>query len=97
MLRTLKARYPEVPPSTKILVTASPNSNETEQLLRSLKPEIVVARCKSILAERTFRQACTGVFVQHPGIYPEYRIRSRMLLGTGNARYGQGGNDAVKD
>jgi len=72
-LRALEAVYPSIQPSTKILVTASPNSKEAEQFLRDLQPEIVVARCKSILAERIFKLASRGAFVMHPGICPEYR------------------------
>jgi len=72
-LRRLEAVYPPIPSSTKILATGSPNSKETEQFLRELKPEVIVARCKSILAERIFRLASRGAFVMHPGVCPEYR------------------------
>jgi folate-dependent phosphoribosylglycinamide formyltransferase PurN len=72
-LQELLARYPEIPPSTRILTTASPNSKETEQFLRNLQPDIVIARCKSILAERIFKLSSRGFFVMHPGICPEYR------------------------
>jgi Formyl transferase len=72
-LAKLAARYPEVPPSTRILETPSPNSKETEGLLRELQPDFVVARCKNIISERIFRLPSRGVFVMHPGICPEYR------------------------
>jgi len=72
-LQVLEARYPEIPPSTPILETPSPNSPETEQLLREVQPDLILARCKHILNERIFSQARTGTFVMHPGICPEYR------------------------
>ena len=73
LLRRLEENYPTLPASTRILVTASPNSKEAEEFLRELRPEIVVARCKSLLSERIFTLASRGAFVMHPGICPEYR------------------------
>jgi methionyl-tRNA formyltransferase len=73
LLRSLESRYPDPPPTTRILQTASPNSKETEQLLKELRPDIIVARCKNILSARIFKQASVGTFVMHPGICPEYR------------------------
>lgn len=73
LLRSLEDRYPEIPPTTKILVTGSPNSPEAEQLLKEARADIIVARCKSILNARIFKQATVGTFVMHPGICPEYR------------------------
>jgi len=72
-LHSLEGRYPEIPSSTRILVTSSPNSSEAEQLLRDISPDLIIARCKSILAPRIFKQARIGTFVMHPGICPEYR------------------------
>lgn len=73
LLRSLDERYPEIPGSMRVLVTPSPNSHEAEQLLKEVRPDIVVARCKSILNPRIFKQAAVGTFVMHPGICPEYR------------------------
>jgi len=73
LLRTLEARYPEIPATTRILATPSPNSARSEQLLREVRPDLIVARCKSILNARIFKQASVGTFVMHPGICPEYR------------------------
>jgi len=73
LLRTLEARYPEIPATTRILATPSPNSATAEQLLREVRPDLMVARCKSILNARIFKQASVGTFVMHPGICPEYR------------------------
>lgn len=65
--------YPEIPLESVILATDSPNSAETEEFLRSTTPDILVARCKTLLKERIFSLASTGTFVFHPGICPEYR------------------------
>jgi hypothetical protein len=73
LLADVNGRYPDIPASTRILDTDSPNSPETEQLLRDLKPDIIIARCKNLLAERIFLQARIGTFVMHPGVCPEYR------------------------
>jgi hypothetical protein len=72
-LHQLEAQFPAIPRSTRILTTQSPNSPETEQLLREVHPDLILARCKHILNERIFGQARIGTFVMHPGICPEYR------------------------
>ena len=72
-LRELEARYPDNLVSTRILETPNPNSTETEQLLRQLRPDLILARCKNLLNERIFGLARVGTFVMHPGVCPEYR------------------------
>jgi len=72
-LRELQHRYPEIPSSTRILVTPSPNSPATQTFLESIHPDIILARCKHLLNRRIFGQAKIGTFVMHPGICPEYR------------------------
>lgn len=67
------SRYPDPGPSTRYLVTSSPNTKEGEAFLRECAPDIVIARCKQILSERVFTVARTGTFVMHPGVCPEYR------------------------
>lgn len=73
VLRKLEARYGDVPNRVRLLETASPNSSDTEQFLGDIQPDIILARCKSILNKRIFTQARVGTFVMHPGICPEYR------------------------
>ncbi|MBV9083072.1 MAG: hypothetical protein JOZ62_10375 [Acidobacteriaceae bacterium] len=72
-LKTLGERYGAVPSTTKVLTTTSPNSGESERLLHELAPDIVIARCKTLLAERIFIIPRIGTFVMHPGVCPEYR------------------------
>ena len=72
-LAELSAQYPHIPDSCRMLTTPTPNSQEVLALLREVKPDIIIARCKSILKKDIFRSAATGTFVMHPGICPEYR------------------------
>lgn len=65
--------YGDLLPSTAILKTPTPNSQEAEAFIRSLSPDLVLARCKVMLKERIFSIASKGTFVMHPGICPEYR------------------------
>lgn len=51
----------------------SPNSPESQAFIESADPDLVVALCKNILAERIFTIPRHGTFVMHPGICPEYR------------------------
>lgn len=72
-LREMGAVYGEIPPSTPIFRTPSPNTPETEAFLKGLSPDIVLARCKVLLKEEIFSIPGKGTFVMHPGICPEYR------------------------
>src|SRR5215813_7860972 len=72
-LRRMYERYPEVDRDIQILRTNNPNSPETREFIRRMRPDIVVARCKTLLTEEVFSLAATGTFVMHPGICPEYR------------------------
>ena len=72
-LAELCRRYPEIPDSTPILVSASPNTPEAREFLHSVKPDLMIARCKFILKEDIFTVPASGTFVMHPGICPEYR------------------------
>jgi len=72
-LRTLCAQYPPVADTTPVLATSTPNNSESEAFVRAQQPDIILARCKTILAERIFSLARIGTFVMHPGICPDYR------------------------
>ncbi|HEX8145424.1 MAG TPA: formyltransferase family protein [Pyrinomonadaceae bacterium] len=71
-LAELRATYPELK-SVPVLITHSPNSSEAEQFIKRLSPDIVLARCKTLLKESVFSIARRGTFVMHPGVCPEYR------------------------
>jgi len=71
MLRELESRYP--PHQAPELITSSPNSPESQKFILDAAPDIMIARCKTLLAERIFTIPRLGTFVMHPGICPEYR------------------------
>ena len=73
LLEEMCAQYTDIPPSTRRFVCQSPNSAEAQQFITECAPDVMIARCKRILAKRIFSLAKTGTFVLHPGICPEYR------------------------
>ena len=71
-LARLRTAYPGDPGAPEIVV-ASPNAAEAQQFIAAQQPDLVIARCKTLLAERIFSIPRLGTFVMHPGICPEYR------------------------
>lgn len=71
-LKELEERYP-IPKDIPVMITHSPNSQESQQFIRAKSPDVIIARCKVILNKKIFSIAKTGTFVMHPGICPEYR------------------------
>ena len=72
-LDELRSIYPPISATTPILKTSSPNTAEAQQFITSLRPDLVIARCKSLLKDSIFSIPPKGTFVMHPGICPEYR------------------------
>lgn len=72
-LEELRRTYPEIPEKTPVLKTYSPNSDEAKRFIEELKPDIMLALCKTLLNETVFSVPSKGTFVMHPGICPEYR------------------------
>jgi hypothetical protein len=71
-LERLRARFPSRP-DAPVAVVASPNELKAEAFIRAQNPDLVIARCKQLIAERVFSIPRLGTFVMHPGICPEYR------------------------
>jgi len=71
-LDRLRACYPHRPDAPEMLV-ASPNATDAEAFIRRCRPDLVIARCKTLLSERVFSIPRLGTYVMHPGICPEYR------------------------
>ena len=67
----LYAKYPK--PQAPELIAPTPNTPEAEKFIRDAQPDLVIARCKTLIAERIFTIPTIGTFVMHPGICPEYR------------------------
>jgi hypothetical protein len=72
-LEDLRRRFPGPAPVVPIIDVSSPNEPAAERFLRDCRPDLAVALCKHLLAERIFRIPTGGTFVMHPGICPEYR------------------------
>jgi hypothetical protein len=83
-LRRLRARYPPRPPAPQIVVS-SPNSPGAERFIREQQPDLVIARCKTLLTESVFALPPVGTFVMHPGICPEYRNAHGCFWAMANA------------
>lgn len=72
-LRDLREAYAGPGPSIPVLYTSSPNSDEALHFIRNAEPDVIIARCKTLLKENIFSIPKRGTFVMHPGICPEYR------------------------
>jgi folate-dependent phosphoribosylglycinamide formyltransferase PurN len=71
--RRLEDRYPPLPASVPVHETSDPNDEGTRRFLESVAPDLVLARCKSLLRKEIFDIPPDGTIVLHPGICPEYR------------------------
>ena len=71
-LDRFRVSYPKRPDAAELIVS-SPNSSEAEAFIAERQPDLVIARCKTLLNERIFSIPTLGTFVMHPGICPEYR------------------------
>jgi folate-dependent phosphoribosylglycinamide formyltransferase PurN len=71
-LDRIRASYPNRPDAMELIVS-SPNSSEAQAFIAERQPDLVIARCKTLLNERIFSIPSLGTFVMHPGICPEYR------------------------
>jgi hypothetical protein len=66
-------RYPVSPDGVPFHTTRDPNSEGARAFLASVHPDVVVARCKTLLRPAVSEVAPGGTVVLHPGICPEYR------------------------
>lgn len=71
-LSHLRARFPTRPDAWEIVVS-SPNDDDARRFIGEQRPDLVIARCKSLLKESIFSIPRLGTFVMHPGICPDYR------------------------
>jgi hypothetical protein len=71
-LEYFRERFP-APLNVPEFVVASPNAPEAETFIRECSPDLVIARCKTLLKPAIFSVPALGTYVMHPGICPEYR------------------------
>ncbi len=72
-LAQLRDTYGLPSETTRVVETPNPNSSDVLAVLRELSPDLMIARCKTLLQPRIFKVPRCGTFVMHPGICPEYR------------------------
>ncbi len=72
-LERLKRRFAAAPADVPILRCANINSSVAEEFIRGCSPDILILRCKQLLAPRIFSLPRYGSYVFHPGICPQYR------------------------
>ena len=60
-------------PAVPVHETDTPNSAATRAFLEDVRPDFVLAACKTLLKREIFDVPEHGTFVVHPGICPEYR------------------------
>jgi folate-dependent phosphoribosylglycinamide formyltransferase PurN len=89
-LARLSSRYSGAA-GAAVLSTHSPNSAEAEAFVRERAPDLVVARCKTILKESVFSVPRLGTFVMHPGVCPEYRNAHGCFWALANGDAGRVG------
>lgn len=53
--------------------TSDPNDEGSLRFLQSVGPDLILARCKTLLRPSVFAIPPSGTFVLHPGVCPEYR------------------------
>ena len=72
-LERLRAAYPQRPeaPGARRRRRRTPPRRRRSSPRR--QPDLVIARCKTLLNERIFTIPRLGTYVMHPGICPEYR------------------------
>ena len=92
----LTTLYGDVPASTPVLHTSSPNSPDAQEFLRKAAPDIAIARCKSLLNERIFAVPRAGTLVMHPGVCPEYRNSHGCFWALANQDYKRVGMTLLK-
>jgi folate-dependent phosphoribosylglycinamide formyltransferase PurN len=72
-VRALESRYQAPLDTIPRLDVSTPNCEAAAAFLDARQPDLVIARCKVLLAPDIFERARLGTFVLHPGICPEYR------------------------
>jgi CheY-like chemotaxis protein len=85
------ARYPALDREVPVLHAASPNAPEVERFVAERRPDLVLARCRTLLDESIFSLPAGGTYVMHPGVTPEYRNSHGCFWALANRDYGRVG------
>ncbi len=69
----LAVRYLAVADDVPVLHAHGANGDDVVDFLERMRPDLMIARCRTLIDERIFSIPTRGTFVLHPGIAPEYR------------------------
>lgn len=72
-LELLRSRFGQPPGGIPVHATTDPNSDATRAFLERIAPDMMLARCKTLLSREVFSVPRDGTVIVHPGICPEYR------------------------
>jgi hypothetical protein len=72
-IKDMSRTYPDLPDAVKVLVTHSPNSPQAIEFVSHLAPDMILARCKTLIDKDMYSIPVDGTLILHPGICPEYR------------------------
>jgi hypothetical protein len=94
MLNQLASRFPAA--LAPECIVSSPNSETAAQFIAECHPDLMIARCKTLLKEQIFSIPSLGTYVMHPGICPEYRNAHGCFWALANGDPGNVGMTVLK-
>jgi methionyl-tRNA formyltransferase len=74
-----------------VLHAASPNTREVERFIADRRPDLMIARSRTLLDESIFSLPAQGTYVMHPGVTPEYRNSHGCFWALANRDHGRVG------
>jgi methionyl-tRNA formyltransferase len=92
----LAKRYPADLSTIPRLLVTNPNDERVSAFLKTLQPDLLIARCKFILKPEVFELPCIGTFALHPGVCPEYRNAHGCFWALVNRDLGRVGMTLLK-
>jgi len=92
----LREQYPADLDRIPRLTVSNPNTQEVRSFLESLRPDLMIARCKVLLRPEIFDLPLHGTFVFHPGICPEYRNSHGCFWALSNRDLGRVGMSLLR-
>ncbi len=72
-VKQMALSYPDLPDAVEFLVADSPNSAQVIDFITRLSPDMMLARCKTLINRNVFSIPPDGTLILHPGKCPEYR------------------------
>jgi hypothetical protein len=95
-IEQLVKEFPEIQDKCERLICASPNDGEVRQFLERLAPDVMFARCKTLIDKKVFSTPGHGTLIAHPGICPEYRNSHGCFWALANDDFDRVGATLIK-